>query len=263
MTSAGPQRVPPPPSQEELARMSLLEHLEELRKRIVRALLALAAAFIPCWAYHEEIFAFLQAPLKKDFPNLKLSFLGFTDPFILYFKVAALAALFLASPFVLYQLWSFIAPGLYRRERKLALPFVFFTTAFFLSGGAFGYYVTFPFAAKFLLGIGKDFQAVITVEKYFGFLLTVLLGLGLMFELPILILLLSLLGVVTSRFLLRFWRHAVVLIFVLAAIVTPTPDVVNLCIFAVPALGLYFLGVAAAFVAERLRKKRATELAAE
>jgi sec-independent protein translocase protein TatC len=262
MTAAGPQRVPPP-TEEELKRMSLLDHLEELRKRIFRSLIALFITFIPCWTYHEEIFRFLQAPLKKDFPNLKLSFLGFTDPFILYFKVAALAALFLASPFVLYQVWAFVAPGLYRRERKLALPFVFFTTLFFLSGGAFGYYVTFPFAARFLLGIGGPFQPVITIEKYFGFLLTVLLGLGLMFELPIFILLLSLIGVVNSRFLLRFWRHAVVLIFVVAAVITPTPDVVNLCIFAVPALGLYFLGVLAAFIAERLRKKRATEMAAE
>jgi len=248
-------RLAPAPSAEELARMSLMEHLEELRRRLVRSVLALVLAFVPCWVYYREIFKFLLAPLDRVQPGIKLSFLALTDPFTIYFKMAALTAVFLASPFLLYQLWLFIAPGLYSREKKLALPFVFFTTLFFLSGGAFGYYVAFPTAAKFLLGLGADLQAVITAEKYFGFLLTVILGLGLMFELPILILLLSLLGVVTPRFLIRYFRHAVVVIFIVSAIITPTPDIVNLCIFAVPALGLYLLGVAAAFVAERLKRK--------
>jgi sec-independent protein translocase protein TatC len=247
---------------EDLPRMSLLEHLEELRKRIFRALIALFVAFIPCWIYVDDIFDFLAAPIQRIQPGIRLAFLGLTDPFILYFKVALLAALFAASPFVLYQLWAFVAPGLYRREKRLAIPFVFFTTVFFLAGGAFAYLVAFPFAAKFLLGMGANFQAVITIEKYFGFLLTVILGLGLMFELPIFILLLSLIGVVTPRFLLRHFRHAVVVIFIIAAIITPTPDIVNLCIFALPALALYLLGVGAAYLAERFRKKKEAELAA-
>lgn len=257
------QRPTRPPTAEELARMSLMEHLEELRKRILYSVVALAVAFMPCWVYVQKIFDFLAAPIHRIQPGLKLAFLGLTDPFILYFKVAALTAVFLASPFLLYQVWAFVAPGLYRKERMLAVPFVFFTTIFFLSGGAFAYYVAFPFAAKFLLGMGQNFQAVITIEKYFGFLLTVILGLGLMFELPVLILLLSLIGVVTPRFLLRYFRHAVVIIFIVAAIITPTPDVVNLCIFAVPALGLYLLGVGAAFFAERFRKKKAAEETAQ
>lgn len=263
MSPTARQRVPRPPTAEELARMSLMEHLEELRKRILYSVVALAVAFMPCWVYVQKIFDFLAAPIHRIQPGLKLAFLGLTDPFILYFKVAALTAVFLASPFLLYQVWAFVAPGLYRKERMLAIPFVFFTTIFFLSGGAFAYYVAFPFAARFLLGMGQNFQAVITIEKYFGFLLTVILGLGLMFELPVLILLLSLIGVVTPRFLLRYFRHAVVIIFIVAAIITPTPDVVNLCIFAVPALGLYLLGVGAAFFAERFRKKKAVETAAE
>ena len=243
--------------------MSLLEHLEELRKRILWSLLALIVAFVPCWIYVQKIFDFLAAPVQKIQPGLRLAFLGLTDPFILYFKVAALSALFIASPFVLYQIYGFVAPGLYRRERMMAVPFVFFTTVFFLSGGLFAYYVAFPFAAKFLLSMGEHFQAVITIEKYFGFLLTVILGLGLMFELPIFVLLLSLLGVVTPRFLMRYFRHAVVVIFIVAAIITPTPDVVNLCIMAVPALGLYLLGIGAAFLAERFRKKRQAQTAAD
>lgn len=242
--------------QEDLERMSLLQHLEELRKRIFWSFLSLVVALIPCGYFYRQIFRFLVAPLERIQPGLKLSFLALTDPFILYFKMALLTAVFLASPFLLYHLWMFISPGLYSREKKMAIPFIFFTTLFFVAGGAFGYYVAFPMAAKFLLGLGTDMQAVITADKYFGFLLTVIFGLGLMFEMPVLILLLSLLGVVTPRFLLKYFRHAVVIIFIVAAIITPTPDIVNLCVFAVPALGLYMLGIAAAFVAERFRKKR-------
>lgn len=250
--------------QEELARMSLMEHLEELRKRIIWSVLFVSVAFFPCWAYYHEIYRFLVAPLNRIAPGLKLSYLSLTDPFILYFKMAALVAVFLSAPFLMYQVWAFISPGLYSRERKLAGPFLFFTSLFFLCGGAFGYYIAFPMGARFLLGIGgPDLNPVITVDKYFGFLMTVILGLGLMFELPILIMLLALVGVITPRFLMRFWRHAVVVIFIIAAIITPTPDAVNLCIVAVPAIGLYFLGVAAAYLAVRMRKQRQAELASE
>ena len=228
--------------------MSLLEHLEELRKRLLWSIVSLAVAFIPCWYWVRPIFAFLELPIKKIRPDEKLVFTGLADPFLLYFKVAALAALFLAAPFILYQLWGFIAPGLYKRERLYLAPFLIFGSLFFLGGGAFAYYVAFPMAASFLLGIADQFEMMLTVERYFSFLLTMILGLGLMFELPIVILVLSALGVVTPGFLLRHFRWAVLIIFVVAAIITPTPDVVNLCVFAVPALLLYLLGIAAAYV---------------
>ena len=187
--------------------------------------------------------------------------LALTDPFILYFKMSALAAVFIASPFLLYQVWAFVAPGLYRRERKLAFPFIFFTTLLLPGGRRLRLLRGLPVRRRVSSSTwGSDFQPVITVDKYFGFLLTVILGLGLMFEMPILILLLSLLGVVTPRFLLRYLRHAVVVIFIVAAIITPTPDVVNLCIFAVPAIALYLLGIGAAFMAARFRKKKAAEI---
>ncbi len=226
--------------------MSLMEHLEELRKRIFYSLIALFVVFIPCWVYVQKIFDFLAAPLQRIQPGLKLAFLGLTDPFILYFKVAALAAVFVASPFILYQLWRFIAPGLYKHERRYLLPFLFFGSVFFLAGGAFAYYIAFPLAAEFLLKIGGAFEPVITIERYFGFQMTIILGLGLMFELPIVIFLLSSIGLVTPRFLMKHFRYAVVIIFIVAAIITPTSDVLNLCVFAVPAIGLYLLGVGAA-----------------
>lgn len=245
------------PAGEELTRMSLLDHLEELRKRLIRSLIAVAVAFLGCWYFAADIYAFLARPIAKLLPEgTKLVFTGVTDPFLLYVKVAALAALFVASPYLLYQVWAFISPGLYRRERLWAIPFVFFGSFFFLAGGAFAYYVAFPFAVEFLLGVGQQFQPMITIERYFRFLLTVILGLGLMFQLPVIIFVLSQIGLVTPRFLMRHFRYAVLIIFFVAAIITPTPDVVNLCLFALPTLALYLLGVGAAAVVSALQRRR-------
>jgi sec-independent protein translocase protein TatC len=229
--------------------MSLVQHLEELRRRLVRSLLAVAIAFLACWSFRERIADFLARPIYELLPaGTRLVFLGITDPFVLYFKMTAMAALFLASPFVFYQVWRFVAPGLYRRERYWALPFVVAATVFFVCGGLFAYFVAFPFAAEFLLGMGAAFQPAITVERYFRFLIYVIFGLGLMFELPVFILLLAKIGVVRPKTLLRNFRWAVLVIFVAAALITPTPDVVNLCLFALPTIALYLLGVAAAFL---------------
>lgn len=252
-----PEPVPRHEPPEELPRMSLLEHLEELRTRLLRGLISLGAGFLFCWIFVDRIFAFLARPIYRLLPEgRRLVFLGMTDPLLLYIKVAALAGLFLASPFLLYETWRFVSPGLYRRERRYALPFIFFGTLFFLAGGAFAYYVVFPFAVEFLLEMGEEFTPMITVERYFRFLLTVILGLGLMFELPILIFLLSWMGLVTPRTLLRNFRWAVLAIFVVAAIITPTPDIVNLCLFAVPTIVLYLLGVGAAALVVRRREGR-------
>lgn len=254
--SLTPQRFPVEPSApaagHDLPRMSLFEHLEELRSRLLHSVVSLLVAFIPCWYFVDEIFAFLQRPIIKLLPaGKRLAYTGITDPFILYFKVAALAAVFLASPFILYQLWRFVAPGLYKHERHYLLPFLFFGSFFFLAGGAFAYYIAFPLAAEFLLQMGAAFEPVITIERFFGFQMTIILGLGLMFELPIVIFILAAIGVVTPRFLLRNFRWAVVIIFVVAAIITPTSDILNLCVFAIPAIFLYLLGIAAAALVTR------------
>jgi sec-independent protein translocase protein TatC len=252
MSSPAPLRPGPTPSADDLARMSLMDHLEELRSRLMWAIITLAVAFFPCWIFVDEIFAFLQQPIIKLLPpGKKLAYTGITDPFILYFKVAALAAVFVSSPFILYQFWRFIAPGLYKHERRYLLPFLFFGSFFFLAGGAFAYYVAFPLAAEFLLKIGGAFEPVITIERFFGFQMTIILGLGLMFELPIVIFVLAAIGLVTPRFLMRNFRWAVVIIFIVAAIITPTSDILNLCVFAVPAILLYLLGVGAAALVPR------------
>ena len=239
----------------ELSRMTLVEHLDELRKCVIKSLLAVAVTFAVCWFFVEPLAEFLAQPVYAAVPGKKLAFLGITDPFILYVKIAALVALFLASPVVLYQFWRFVAPGLYRRERLYAIPFVFFGTLFFAGGGAFAYYVAFPFAVDFLVKMGAAFEPVITVDRYFRFLMVVVLGLGLMFELPLVIFFLAQIGVVTPAFLMRHFRWAVLLIFVAAALITPTPDVVNLCLFALPTIALYLLGVGAAALVGRKKSK--------
>ncbi len=245
-------------SPNELPKMTLLEHLDELRKRVMKALIAPAIAFIGCWSFRERIGDFLARPIYEVLPEgTKLAFLGISDPFVLYFKMTALVAFFVASPFVFYQVWKFVTPGLYSKERRYAAPFILATTFFFVAGGVFAYVVAFPFAVNFLIGMGASFEAVITADRYYRFLMYIIFGLGLMFELPVLIFLLASIGVVTPGFLMRNFRWAVLLIFLLAAFVTPTPDVVNLCVFAVPTIGLYLLGVGAAYLVTRGKKEEA------
>ena len=228
----------------------MLQHLEELRVRLIRSTVAVFVVFLACWTVADRIYDFLAQPIYAFLPEgeRQLVFLGVTDPFMIYVKVAALAAVFVSSPYVLWQVWGFIAPGLYRNERRLAGPFVISGSLLFVGGGAFAYYVAFPFAVEFLLGMGEQMKATITVTRYLSFLMTVVLGLGFMFELPTVIFFLSRLGLVTPRFLLRHFRWAVIIIFVVAAVITPTPDVVNLCIFALPTILLYLVGIAVAAI---------------
>ncbi len=256
LAKPAPPGEPPGSEPEELDRMTLMGHLEELRNRIVKSLVVGFLGFLVCWVFAKDIYRFLARPVMAVLPEgKKLVFLTVTEPFFLYMKVAALAALFLTSPYILWQVWRFIAPGLYRHERRYSLPFIFFGSTFFLAGGVFAYYVAFPFAIEFLVGVGiEDFEPAITGRSYFSFLLTVILGLGAMFELPVFIFVLSQLGLVTPQFLLKNFRWAVLLIFIAAAIITPTPDVINLTIFAVPTILLYLVGVAAAWVVQRKKK---------
>ncbi|HEV8629389.1 MAG TPA: twin-arginine translocase subunit TatC [Thermoanaerobaculia bacterium] len=259
------RRPPPPPPREELPAMSLLEHLEELRSRLLRCLLALAVTTGISWWQAERIFHFLAVPIYKRLPpGQRLVMLSVTDGFLLYIKVALLAGVFVAAPVLLYHLWRFIAPGLYRREQRYVVGFIVTGTLLFLAGGAFAYYVAFPFAVEFLLAVGHEFAPSITGVSYLSFLMTVILGLALMFELPLVIVFLARVGLVTPRFLLRNFRYAVLIIFVAAAIITPTSDVFNLCLFAVPTLLLYLLGVAAAaLVVRSAAKAKAAAEAAE
>jgi len=236
--------------------MTFLEHLEDLRKRLFYSFVALFIGFIPGWIFSKELYAILARPVTQYLPpGTKLAFTTLTAPFMLYMKTAFLASLFFMSPFVFLQLWYFIAPGLYQKEKKYVVPFVLMTTFFFTLGALFAYFIVFPWACRFFLQMGQDFQAVITVDQYFGFALKVLLGIALIFELPTLIFFLARMGLVTAGWMVRNFKYAVLAVFVVAAVITPTPDVITQSIVAVPMLALYGLSILIALVVGRGKEK--------
>jgi sec-independent protein translocase protein TatC len=237
--------------------MSFLEHLEELRKRLMRAVLAIAVAFLLALAGARRILDFLFRPIERLLGTDRPVFLDLTEPFFLYMKVAFLAALFVAAPVVLYQAWAFITPGLYPRERRYALPFVFFATVFFIAGGAFGYYVAFPAACRFFLVVAAGFEPSLRISSLFSFESKMILAMALVFELPTVIYFLSRLGIVTAPFLWHQFKYAVLIAFILAAVITPTPDMITQCIFAIPMIVLYLIGILVAYVFGRERAPRA------
>jgi sec-independent protein translocase protein TatC len=236
--------------------MTFLEHLEDLRKRLFYSFVALFIGFIPGWIFSKDLYAILARPVTQYLPpGTKLAFTTLTAPFMLYMKTAFLASLFFMSPFVFLQLWYFIAPGLYQKEKKYVVPFVLMTTFFFTLGALFAYFIVFPWACRFFLQMGQDFQAVITVDQYFGFALKVLLGIALIFELPTLIFFLARMGLVTAGWMVRNFKYAVLAVFVVAAVITPTPDVITQSIVAVPMLALYGLSILIALVVGRGKEK--------
>jgi sec-independent protein translocase protein TatC len=235
--------------------MGFLEHLDELRKRLLWSLVAIVLAFVAALSQSKRILEFLLRPISPMLGDERPVFIDLTEPFLLYMKVALLVALFLSAPFILYQAWAFISPGLYPRERRYAIPFVLFATVFFLAGGAFGYYIGFPVASKFLLGIADEFQPALRISSLFGFQSKIILGLGVVFELPTVIYFLARLGLVTPQFLWRNFKYAILIIFIIAAVITPTPDVVTQCIFAAPMILLYLAGILVAHLFGKPRRK--------
>jgi sec-independent protein translocase protein TatC len=254
----------PPVSEpkEEMPTMGFLDHLEELRRRIIYSIIAIAVAFFACWGYAERIYDIIQRPiieaLQKNGLSAKLVYTNPTEPFNMYLKVGFMAGLFVASPFVLYQVWLFISPGLYRHEKRYIAPFMLSTVSLFLAGGYFGYKLVLPQALVFLIGYGKAFQPMVTLAEYSSLFLTVIIGLGVIFEMPILVFFLALMGIVSAGWMLRNLRYSILVIFIIAAVLTPTTDILNMCIFAAPMVALYVLSIAIAWaVHPKQRKKRA------
>jgi len=244
---------------ETMPTMGFLDHLEELRKRIIHSIIAVAIGCAACWGYRERIYGVMQKPiidaLRANGLDEKLVYLNPTEPFNLYLKIAALAGLFLTSPYVLYQLWMFISPGLYRREKRYVVPFMVSTITLFSAGGFFGYRIVYPRVLKFLLEFSHQFHPMITIGEYTQLFLSVVLGMGLIFEMPILVFFLAFMGILSPGFMLRHFRYAILIIFVIAAIVTPTPDIVNMCIFAAPMLALYGVSVGVAWLVHPEQRK--------
>jgi sec-independent protein translocase protein TatC len=340
--------------------MSFLDHLDELRRRLIRSALFIAAAFVVCWIFSDSIYNFLQVPVRAamleakritatnvsgatvklaDLPNdtaviftlttdakigsaliaagtaipckvqrdadgamqlLTSAFFMVDDEtvvekdtvvpvqlyqssttrlgrdnqlvvgtvqgaFNLYIKVAFYAAIFFAVPFLLVQVWGFVAPGLYPHEKKYAAPIIIMASVFFLLGCAFAYYIAFPRAANFLLGVatGGNLRPLVTADEYFDLIIIIMLGLGVVFEIPTITFFTSRLGLVSPGLLLRVWRYAIIVIFIVAAVLSPTTDIPNLLVFAAPMLLLYFLSVGIAWIFHRRRQTENEYLASE
>ena len=240
---------------------SLMAHLEELRKRLIFSVVGVLVGFLSCWSYADRIFGLMQQPIIHALRHHGLSgglvYLNPTEPFNLYLEVGLVAGLFAASPFVFYQVWLFIAPGLYRNEQRYVLPFLVSTAGLFIAGGFFGYKLVYPASLDFLIGYGQRFQPMITIGEYTKLFLTIIVGLGLIFEMPILVFFLACMRMVTARWMWRNLRYAILAIFVVAAIVTPTSDILNMCLFAAPMVALYAISIGVAWLVNSSRQRGA------
>ncbi len=243
---------------ENTSRMSVIEHLEELRKRLLWSMASYVVAVLLCYSVASELFALLKRPLvdaMKDYPGSTLAIRSLAEGFLVELKVAAIAGVFVASPVIFYQIWKFVAPGLYTQERKLVLPVVLSSTVLFTGGALFGYFVVFPFVFGFFLSFtGGDTSALLSIGDYLSFSAKLLAGFGVIFELPLAIFILAYLGIVDHDKLRRARRYVIVINFAVAAMITP-PDVVSQLFLAAPLIVLYEIGILVARVVGRRQKR--------
>ncbi|KFZ44709.1 preprotein translocase subunit TatC [Smithella sp. D17] len=235
--------------------MSLTEHLVELRKRLTNSLIALGIGFGVCYYYKDWIFDIVTRPLTQVLPkNSYLVYTGLTEAFFTYMKVAFFASLIITSPFILYQIWKFIVPGLLPKERKYVVPFVISSSLLFITGVLFGYFVALPPAFKFFVSFNNQYlQAMLSFKDYLSLFVTFLLGFGVSFELPIFMFFLAKLGIVNAKMLSKQRRYAILVIFVVAAILTPSPDALSQVLMAIPLMFLYEVSI---FVVKFAEKKK-------
>ena len=230
--------------------MSFLEHLDEFRKRIIHACLGIAVGVVLGFFFIEAIFNFLMTPARQALPAG--STMIYTQPgeaFGLYITVSLIAGVIIASPFIMFQVWMFIAPGLYSNEKKFAIPFVLFSTIGFVAGAAFNHYVAFPFIMTFFAGFNSiDLKFMPKLNDVFGLYTKMLIGIGLVFQMPTVVFFLAKMRLVTARFLVKNFKFALLLMFIVAAVITPTADPVTQTIFAAPMLALYGISIVVAWI---------------
>ncbi|MCH7518571.1 MAG: twin-arginine translocase subunit TatC [Candidatus Dadabacteria bacterium] len=239
-------------------KMSFLDHLGELRKRLLWSFLAILVFFIPAYAFSNEIFDFLMKPLIENLPEgSSLIFTRPTEGFTTYLKVSFFASVLLAIPFILYQAWKFVAPALYKKEKQIIIPFIFFGSLFFLLGAAFCYYVASPPAFKFLLNeySSEYVKAFPTISEALSFFMALIFGFGLVFEFPLIIFILARIGVVTSKWLREKRKYAIILSALIAAILTPTTDAISMMLMFVPIVVFYELGILVAWMFGKKKKE--------
>lgn len=242
-------------------KLPLTSHLQELRKRLVLSFIAVGAGFIICYVFSQQLFDILSQPLLDMMPSGgSIIFTSVAEAFFTYMKVAFIAGLILASPFVLYQVWAFVAPGLYRHERSYVIPFVAAGSFFFALGILFAYFVAIPVGFRFLLSYATDFiRPMPSMKEYLSFSIKFLLAFGLVFEFPVILVLLARVGIIDAKTLARHRKYAILLIFVFAAVITP-PDVVSQVLLALPLMGLYELSI---LLAKIFGKKKKTDPSAD
>ena len=242
------------------SKMSFLEHLDELRKRLIYIAYSLILGCAVSYFFIQRIFAFVMLPMQNMLPGgNKLIFTSGAEVFMLYVKIGFIAGIFFASPLILYQVWKFIAPGLYSHEKKFAIPFVALSTVFFVLGGLFSHYLAFPWTWKFFIGFQTDYMVFMPkIDESFSLYSKMLLGFGIIFEMPTLVLFLARMGVVSAGFLLRYFKYAILIIAIVAAVVSPGTDAMSMIIMAVPMLGLYLVSILIAWIFGK-RKKPATD----
>jgi sec-independent protein translocase protein TatC len=245
--------LPLPPDDDddsESGKMSFLEHLDELRKRIVNSAIAIAVCVAAGFYWISQIVNFILAPTRQALPpGVKLIYTQPGEAFSLYVQIALIMGVVLASPFIMYQVWMFIAPGLYSNEKRLAIPFVVFTTVGFMLGAAFNHYIAFPFMMVFFSSFNTpDLAFMPKLEDVFGLYSKMLLGMGVVFQMPTVVFFLAKMKMVTARFLLRHFKYAFLIIFIAAALITPTGDMMTQAIFAAPMVGLYILSILIAWI---------------
>lgn len=240
-------------------KLSFTLHLVELRKRLIICVVAVGIGFIISYYFSQELFTFLTKPLLDAMPqgSTFLTFTGVVEPFFTYLKISLIGGIFLASPVIFYQVWLFIAPGLYESERKWAVPLIISATVLFTGGALFGYYVVFPVGFKYFLSFATDtLKPMLSMSEYFSFVAKFLLAFGTVFQMPLLIFFLARLGIVDVRMFSKYRKYAVLLIFIAAAILTPTPDVFSQILMAAPMIVLYEVGI---ILARLFGKKRNME----
>jgi sec-independent protein translocase protein TatC len=247
-------------SNEEGQGLPLNEHLVELRRRLIHSILALAVGFGVAYYFIDPIFDAVARPLKQVLPKgSDIIFVAYSEGFFAYLKLAFVCGIFLSSPVILYEIWAFIAPGLYSHEKRIVLPLAFISSLCFIGGGVFGYFVVFPAAFGFFAGYsGAGLRLMPNITEYLSFAIHLLLAFGLAFELPVFMLFLGMMGIVRAEWLRKWRRYAILIAFIVAAILTPTPDVVNQILMAVPLILLYELGILLVWMADtfmpRLKK---------
>lgn len=225
-------------------KMPFTSHLEEMRSRLLRVIIVVGILFVICYFFKKNLFEILTIPLAVAMPESgTMIFTSLPEAFFTYLKVAFFGAIFLASPYILYQIWKFVSPGLFESEKKYVFPFMFFSVTFFLGGSAFAYYVVFPFGFKFFLAFGTDFiKPMLSIREYLSFSFKLLLAFGIIFELPVFMFFLSRIGLINSRTLTAKRKYAILVIFITAALFTP-PDVVTQVMMALPLILLYEISV--------------------